>query len=185
MVTPASPTATPSGTPIASPAWVPSAGPISSQGPVATPQNVPQAGAPASGPSNTPSDAIGTSPTSSPSDANATSADAKVLGPAIAIPIAAAAAGVFLLVFFLRKKKKKADKKKDNDALDGDASMSVINPAADPGRYSAIVSTAKDDGLNPTAIQPSEIDKRMQIPYKSLRFIKEIGAGSYGKVFVG
>lgn len=91
---------------------------------------------------------------------------------------------MFLLIFFLKKKQKKASQKKiDHDGDDNN--MTIINPTNDPGRYSAIATAVKDDGINPTAIQPGEIDKRMHIPYASLHFTKEIGAGSYGKVFVG
>ncbi len=81
--------------------------------------------------------------------------DPKVLGPAIAVPIAFVAVGVFLLIFFIRKRKNK--------------------------RANAENMTT----FNPTAIQPGEIDKRMHIPYKSLVLKDEIGSGSYGKVFVG
>lgn len=169
------PTSGPSSSPVAAP----SVG-VPATTPVATPENAPVASGPlapvTSTPrdNNTPSAAIG----NTPEDPKAVGAD--VLGPAIAIPIAAVAVGVFLLIFFL--KKKKANQKKAND---GDDNMTIINPANDSGRYSAIVSATKDDGINPTAIQPSEIDKRMHIPYSSLLFTKEIGAGSYGKVFVG
>jgi hypothetical protein len=34
-------------------------------------------------------------------------------------------------------------------------------------------------------IKSDSIDDRLKIPYKSLVFKKEIGAGSYGKVYVG
>ncbi len=81
----------------------------------------------------------------------------------------------------------------------GDDSTYGNIPAADKkGNYSNFTSTSDgkysnlnavqsdDDGIAaPTAIQPSEIDKRMHIPYKSLVFVKEIGAGSYGKVYLG
>ena len=30
-----------------------------------------------------------------------------------------------------------------------------------------------------------KIDKKMFIPYSSLKFIKEIGSGAFGKVFIG
>jgi predicted Ser/Thr protein kinase len=42
-----------------------------------------------------------------------------------------------------------------------------------------------EDILNPYAIKSTEIEKRMHIPYSSLAFVKELGAGSYGKVYLG
>lgn len=42
-----------------------------------------------------------------------------------------------------------------------------------------------EDILNPYAIKSTEIEKRMHIPYGSLAFVKELGAGSYGKVYLG
>jgi hypothetical protein len=40
-------------------------------------------------------------------------------------------------------------------------------------------------GKSRVEIAMDSIDDRLKIPYKSLVFKKEIGAGSYGKVYIG
>lgn len=69
---------------------------------------------------------------------------------------------------------------------------SNISNARASGQYNSLPEGLKGDesdvgasDINPIGINPAEIDKRMHIPYKSLVFTKEIGAGSYGKVFLG
>ncbi len=136
-----------------------------------------------------------------------------MLGPAIAIPGAAVVGtGLFLLLFFLKKKKKEEKDEKDEEQSSDDGAATprtAINGSnqrfsVDPSNYGNIPGRASVtgygaipdggaptvgpdtfQGINPTAIKPSEVDKRMQIPYKSLFFAREIGAGSYGKVFQG
>ncbi len=39
--------------------------------------------------------------------------------------------------------------------------------------------------ISTTARIASSVDDRMNIPYSELRFVREIGAGAYGKVFIG
>jgi hypothetical protein len=78
----------------------------------------------------------------------------------------AGAVGVFLLIYFLViKKRMNQQKEKKGDAESG-------------------------DGSSPYSVMPSKpddaaIDEKMQIPYKQLKFVKEIGAGSFGKVYQG
>ncbi len=105
--------------------------------------------------------------------------------------------GVFLLVFFLKKKQRR--KKKKNEAEPDEVPMTETAepetygniPGVMPNnKYSAMAMTSgsgpsSDDGIVPANIQPSEIDKRLHIPHRSLVFVKEIGAGSYGKVYLG
>jgi hypothetical protein len=97
--------------------------------------------------------------------------------------------GVFLLVFFLKKKQKRKNKP-DEVPMTGtgdEPTYGNIPGMIGNNKYSAVGNTvpANDDGLVPANIQPSEIDKRLHIPHKSLVFVREIGAGSYGKVFLG
>ncbi len=127
------------------------------------------------------------------------------IGIGVAVSAVGAGAGLFVLLFLLKKKRDKKKQKSDEtpmDPVDGSKEPGSDNtygnlPGVDNSKYSNInltgnskygnVSVAgSDDGIAvPTSIQPSEIDKRMHIPYKSLVFVKEIGAGSYGKVYLG
>jgi hypothetical protein len=97
---------------------------------------------------------------------------------------------VFLLVFFLKKNQKRKNKP-DEVPITGtpgdEPTYGNIPGMIGNNKYSAVGNTvpANDDGLVPANIQPSEIDKRLHIPHKSLVFVREIGAGSYGKVFLG
>ena len=111
-------------------------------------------------------------------------------------------AGLFVLLFLLKKKRDRKKKAKEDETPmtdvngDGKTYSNIPNNDASKygnmdavsGKYSNITRTGapEDDGIAvPTNIQPSEIDKRMHIPYKSLVFVKEVGAGSYGKVYLG
>lgn len=101
---------------------------------------------------------------------------------------AALATGAFLLVFFMKKKqkKKKPDEVPMANTPGADEPTYGNIPSFGGDKYSVMSGTAApDDGIIPGNIQPSEIDKRLHIPHKSLVFVKEIGAGSYGKVHLG
>ncbi len=121
----------------------------------------------------------------------------EVIVPAIVVPVCAAmGVSIFLIVFFVNKRKKnKGDSKKDDS--DDTQPMAQLTPTA----YADVPSTGGDgrvyrnmpneqennsvQRIDPNGIKPNEIEARMHIPYKSLVFLKEIGAGSYGKVFLG
>ncbi len=138
----------------------------------------------------------------------------EVIVPAIVVPVVGAAVAIFLGVYFGKKRQAKKKTKANSDDLeDGDGAMALTSNANATGiapsnygtvpamsgvngQYNSIpnIDTVRSDKsdiavtvseINPTGINPSEIDKRMHIPYKSLVFTKEIGAGSYGKVFLG
>lgn len=172
--------------------------PPAGEEPVATPENISPENSPLEVPIPEP---IARNETFVPSDPKEVGAD--VLGPAIAIPGAAVIGTALFLFFYLRRKK---EKKQEGDKATEMYSVIAGQSGTEPGTYAMIpgqqggtgsysavpldgsASTVGGDafqGINPTAIQPSEIDKRMQIPYKSLLFLREIGAGSYGKVFQG
>ena len=198
------PTSVPAGAPNLSPSGTPQGSPQSSpQSNPSVPQNSPQ---------NTPSTG-GTNPDGSRSpEANIQqpnspgglppTVDPVALGVGIAVPLAVLGVGAFLLVFFLRKRNKKKKKTNGvnqmNPLTDIDSAPPSVRPT-DPGVYQNIPSniasnntyTSLGNVTNDTfatasaAIELPDIDKRLHIPYKSLVFIKEIGAGSYGKVFLG
>jgi predicted Ser/Thr protein kinase len=172
-----------------------------------TPTTAPLPDQPSSAPESTPIDSTPVNapldvPIAGPTAKNetlnpATEVGADVLGPAIAIPGAAVVGTALFLLLYLRKRKQNKDKSDDGDKSD-DTKRQTVEPsnyATIPSRtsvsgYGAIPDGGRADtdtfqGINPTSIHPSEVDKRMQIPYKSLFFAREIGAGSYGKVFQG
>jgi predicted Ser/Thr protein kinase len=123
---------------------------------------------------------------------------ASILGPAIAVPIVIIGLGVFLLVFFLKKRNRR--RKQENAADSKPSTSSDVLPLTDvdksgsggeESKYRAMSTTlnlSAEPGSKPMTmktIQPADVDKRMYIPYHSLSFTREIGAGSYGKVFLG
>jgi predicted Ser/Thr protein kinase len=136
--------------------------------------------------------------------------DSVGVGVGVSISVAVVGVGAFLLVFFLRKRKK--NKKEKNSAatqmnpvsdLDGPSSVQAntnnTNSASEGERQNlqssnanekytplGLTATSKNDSfIVASAIDLPNIEKRLHIPYKSLVFVKEIGAGSYGKVFSG
>ena len=142
-------------------------------------------------------------PSSTPESQSVTGASQKVqIGVGVSVSVAGAAAGLLVLLLMLKRRRDNKKKQPVSDetpmtdkndegtygnipAADKKGNYSNITSASD-GKYSNLNSMQSDDGIAaPTAIQPSEIDKRMHIPYKSLVFTKEIGAGSYGKVYLG
>ncbi len=92
--------------------------------------------------------------------------DSLAIGLGVSLSVAGAV-GVFLIIYFLviKKKidKKKSDKKEHPKGGNGDTTYSLM----------------------PTKKGDAEIDEKMQIPYKQLKFVSEIGAGSFGKVYRG
>jgi hypothetical protein len=125
-------------------------------------------------------------------------------GIGVAVGAAGLGAGLFVLLFMLKKKRDKKKKQQSDETpmdpadgtkegsdgtygnLPGIDSRKYSNINLTNGKYSSVESAGGDDGIAvPISIQPSEIDKRMHLPYKSLVFVKEIGAGSYGKVYLG
>ncbi len=133
----------------------------------------------------------------------------EVLVPAIVIPVVGVAAALFFGIYFGKKAQaKKKEHKSSDDVEDGDGAVAMTTTSSAtgiaPSAYATVPAMNRASGqynsipeggtetsdigaseINPTGINPSEIDKRMHIPYKSLVFTKEIGAGSYGKVFLG
>ncbi len=121
------------------------------------------------------------------------------IGIGVSVGVVGAGAGLFVLLFMLKKKRDQKKKQKDDKTpmYQVDTNSTYGKMPANKGKYGNFTSSdgkysnmstevTSDDGIAaPTAIQPSEIDKRMHIPYKSLVFVKEIGAGSYGKVYLG
>ncbi len=105
--------------------------------------------------------------------------------------VAGAAAGLLLLLLLLKKRRDKKKKQGDQVPMTNDAERTYAGIPT--GKYSnfnttneSVTTATEEDGIAvPTSIKPSEIDQRMHIPYKSLVFVKEIGAGSYGKVYLG
>ncbi len=150
-----------------------------------------------------------TSPIAPPTPTNTTvdqppgGPGANILAPAIAVPVVAVGVALFLAIFFGKKraaqKQEKEDQKDGSDvesnsnavAMTTVANATGVAPASmnrTSAQYNSIpqdVSASNDTEINPTGINPADIDKRMHIAYKSLVFTKEIGAGSYGKVFLG
>jgi hypothetical protein len=125
-------------------------------------------------------------------------------GIGVAVGAAGLGAGLFVLLFMLKKKRDKKKKQQSDETpmdpadgikegsdgtygnLPGIDSRKYSNINLTNGKYSSVEAAGGDDGIAvPISIQPSEIDKRMHLPYKSLVFVKEIGAGSYGKVYLG
>ncbi len=207
------PVSTPSFVPVSTPSNTPQKSPQSSPNAPTSAPSTPQI-SPSSTPVNSPSSPAGngtTNPGSQSPSSNVEgpksdgstppSVDAVALGVGIAVPLAVLGAGAFLLVFLLRRrnKKKKQEKTIDNPVKDIDSPPPSVQ-STDPGVYQNLPSnnttnkntyTSLGNVTNDSfttasaAIELPEIDKRLHIPYKSLVFIKEIGAGSYGKVFLG
>lgn len=117
--------------------------------------------------------------------------------PAVVVPVVALGVAIFLVVFFVKKRKDKQKKSGGKGEGDGSVPMAQLTPtytevpAEETGSDSKVYQTMpKNDEnatqkIDPTGIKPAEIEARMHIPYKSLVFLKEIGSGSYGKVFSG
>jgi flagellar biosynthesis/type III secretory pathway M-ring protein FliF/YscJ len=102
----------------------------------------------------------------------------------IAVVVSGIVAGlaIFFIVFFVRKNKaKKANSKKkrleDEDKTKYEA-IQLNNPVI-------TLTNTTSSSVSSGTFDTESIDKRLRIPYKRLKFIKEIGSGSYGKVFCG
>lgn len=118
--------------------------------------------------------ATGATPTDTTSPSNAPTAaiitppppvDGLAVGLGVSLSVAGAV-GVFLIIYFLVIKKRMDQKKNQNgDAETGGDSHYTVMP------------------LKPES--SSTIDEKLQIPYKQLKFSKEIGSGSFGKVYYG
>lgn len=67
-------------------------------------------------------------------------------------------------------------KPKDNDT-NSSTMASPLYTGVDQLEASEISTTAKTIA--------SSVDDRMNIPYSELKFVREIGAGAYGKVYIG
>ncbi len=118
-------------------------------------------------PLNAPSDSIGNAPQD---NGPAAGVSASVLVPAIVVPVVVVAAGLIILLVLLRRRKKRK-----GSLLHGKSRVEIAM-----GTYTSAYKSTRSN------LQISEsIDDRLKIPYKSLVFKKEIGAGSYGKVYVG
>ncbi len=150
---------------------------------------------------------VGDAPSISPVNAVA-------VGVGVSIPVAVAGVAIFLLVFFLRKRTKN-NKKKTNaaqtqmnpvtdldDPSTSQANTNAVNttnssevhhnlPVSNANKVYTSMGLSTVDSNNDSFIAASvvdhlpDIDKRLHIPYKSLMFVKEIGAGSFGKVYSG
>lgn len=102
---------------------------------------------------------------------------------AVGVVVSVGGAGlvIFFIVFFAKRNKAKKEEKKQRKFEDeGKTKYEAIqlnNPVANITNTSSSVSSG--------AFDAEAIDKRLRIPYKRLKFIKEIGSGSYGKVFYG
>lgn len=117
-------------------------------------------------------------------------------------PVAAGAA-IFLGVYF--GKKRKSGQKKSKDKSDGDQQPQELLSDKEPGSttigdsaYGQIGIPAGSYGAMPkveeiemqsevgakNSSNKSQADK-LNVPYAELKFITEIGAGAYGKVFIG
>lgn len=117
------------------------------------------------------------------------------LGVGLSIPLVALTVGAFLLAFLLRRRNKKKIQKvanQKNSLSDFESpengrnkwnlgEITLSNP-----KYTSIglMDVNNDTSATASALLP-DIDKRLHISYSSLVFIREIGAGSYGKVFLG
>jgi predicted Ser/Thr protein kinase len=131
--------------------------------------------------------------------------------PAVVVPVTVAAAGVIVLVVLLqRKKKKKKVSEKTSSSVDPEdpkseqIKLEPVNyfavpptPAPELGKDSNSSTTSNVTVHNPL-LEPPEtmstlnstnrsrtVDDRMDIPYSELKFVREIGAGAFGKVFLG
>jgi predicted Ser/Thr protein kinase len=194
------PTSVPAGAPTLSPSGTPQGSPQSNpSAPQNSPQNTPSTGG--TNPDGSRSPEANIQQPNSPGGLPPT-VDPVALGVGIAVPLAVLGVGAFLLVFFLRKRNKKKKETNGvnqmNPLKDIDSALPSVRPT-DPGVYQNIPSnvasnntyTSLGNVTNDTfatasaTIELPDIDKRLHIPYKSLVFIKEIGAGSYGKVFLG
>ncbi len=115
------------------------------------------------------------------------------LGAAIGVPLGVTVLGAGLLVLLLtlrrRRKAKKGNDEHGNDtSMDIDNNSTLMTSLSDADKYSPMPDvniTNKDATTRYIALESLDIERRMQVPYKSLVFLREIGAGSYGKVFQG
>ncbi len=145
-------------------------------------------------PSNTqPSSQVIDGP-NSPVNNNSSGWSNNYIAAIILVPLGVGAA-IFVAVFFLRKKKQRrvkenALKNKSNATqftmplteLRGDKSMT----------YDTVPDTPSTDRKRTTSkyvpitlIDNKNITDRLCVPYSELKFKKELGAGAYGKVFIG
>lgn len=157
--------------------------------PVSPPLNAPITN---NGPVGTPT---AQQPTSNVTAIPSTEPPLEVIVPAIVVPVCAAlGVAIFLIVFFVKKRKDKQNKGGSRGEGDDSVPMAQLTPTYTdvPAQESGRVyeNMPQNDGkamqtIDPTGIKPAEIEARMHIPYKSLVFLKEIGSGSYGKVFLG
>jgi predicted Ser/Thr protein kinase len=133
----------------------------------------------------------------------------EVIVPAVVVPVVAVGVAIFLAIYFGKKRQAEKQQKKSKDSDDDGTSVTMTASAnatgIAPSAYATVPGNSRSSAqynslpegvtgdnsevgasdINPLGINPGEVDKRMHIPYKSLVFTKEIGAGSYGKVFLG
>jgi predicted Ser/Thr protein kinase len=156
--------------------------PISAPAPILTP-------VPISTPSSVPPDPIQT-PSPNEQVAGSNVLTPEQLGAAIGVPIAVVLLGIGVLVVLLMLRKRAKDKKNKHRKGDGAKSVELDPPLmasiSDAEKYSPMpeAGTVNNETTAYTSLA-TDVDKRMQVPYKSLAFFREIGVGSYGKVFQG
>jgi hypothetical protein len=69
-------------------------------------------------------------------------------------------------------------KPKENDTNSSTMASPIYNSSGAEALDASEISTTDK-------IIASSVDDRMNIPYSELKFIREIGAGAFGKVFIG
>jgi predicted Ser/Thr protein kinase len=110
--------------------------------------------------------------------------------PAVVVPVVVVAAGVALLVILLQRKKRSQKVKEDKIRLEPAPANYQAMPGANPilANDSKSSQASGDHTSIPVGLAPlnsMSSDERMKIPYSDLKVIREIGAGAYGKVFLG
>eukprot|EP00029_Vermamoeba_vermiformis_P009625 TRINITY_DN4868_c0_g1_i1.p1 TRINITY_DN4868_c0_g1~~TRINITY_DN4868_c0_g1_i1.p1 ORF type:complete len:708 (+),score=31.08 TRINITY_DN4868_c0_g1_i1:1542-3665(+) len=101
-----------------------------------------------------------------------------IIVPAVIVPIVVVAVGLTVLFVLLKRRTRKQAKK----------TVTVEMPLKSDGNYGTIDGTVPSISGNSGMSSVSTIDNvsnKMKIPSSSLQMTKEIGAGSYGKVFLG
>jgi c-src tyrosine kinase len=116
--------------------------------------------------------------------ANPTGANINTIAPAVVVPVCAVGLGAGLLVFFLRRRDKKKKEKKEDLAKNNEVEMTQANPTYNSIPTPAQSSTTSGGSSNNTTSSGNQ-DDRMNIPYSELKFLKEVGVGGFGKVFLG
>jgi predicted Ser/Thr protein kinase len=128
-----------------------------------------------------------------PSSSDAPQGDlTPVIVPSVVVPVVVITVGVIVLVVLLKRRKKGSNIRVNDDDFDNTGTIykSIASEELTVKTETNMTSTTQTM-TNPTSdlqsieSRSSNESDRMNIPYSELKIHREIGAGAYGKVFVG